>query len=315
MDFVGNALAPNVLLIKRHLADLSAKQRRSGKPKLDYCFPRRGEKDARSALVLDTRSCIGLQAGFGFAPFLDDESRAEIFGNSSSFVAAYPKSASRLFERSGLLGPFPLTVYSVSPFVMMVDRAALGPASLPRRWEDLLDARFEGKIVTTAEDSASNVAMLSFYALFGPEGARMLFNNIARTVSASVMPSLAKQGDCGASVFIIPWFFARCCTAGERIVMVWPEEGAFSFPLWLALRKGAPEGSRVISSFFTGDDFARECARACLPAVNAASDGELDATCRDLHWVGWDYLENLDTSAYASFVDSLVVADGETNAR
>ncbi len=188
---------------------------------------------------------------------------------------------------------------------MLVDRASLGSRPLPRHWSDLLDPCYQGEVVITAEDPTSNVALLSYFRLFGEEGLRAFISNISASASASVMSNLcAHASSQPGSIYIIPWFFARCCAAQERVVMVWPEEGALCFPLWLALRRDASEGARFIAAYFTGEEFARESAQSCLPAAHAASDEVLEEAFKTFLWVGWDFLQHMDIAAYASLVNA-----------
>jgi hypothetical protein len=303
LDFSGNALAPNVLSIKKHLAELSAQRLREGGTRLDYRFP---DRDVRRASMLnvqdDTEHSAGLQAGFGFGPFTDPALRASLWSSSERFVPLLPETCAPSLMHAGLLNETPLSIYAVSPFVMLIDRAALGDRALPHHWEDLLDPCYRGQVVVTVEEPADNVAFLSYYRFFGVEGMGAFASNVICRASASVMASLcASDRTTSGSIYVIPWFFARCCAARDKVV-IWPEEGALCFPLWLALRRDASEGACFLASYFTGAEFARESARSCLPAAHGASDEVLAEEHKRFSWVGWDFLRDIDLVAYASAV-------------
>lgn len=311
MDFAGNALAPNVLTVKRQLAELSAQRVKEGASRLVYRFPLRGERGTGLGPGLEMSvdgESVDLMAGFGFAPFLDASSRWRVFSDESDLEAAYPTQRAASFMRAGLIGAGPLVVYSVSPFVMLVDREALGTRPVPAHWDDLLDPVYRGQVVISPEAAPGNVFVMSCYARHGEEGVGALLQNVAFTASASVMAMLPDHPrSVKASIYVTPWFFARISAMKDGLSMVWPEEGALSFPLWLALRHDASEGARAVADYFTGEPFARESAGLCLPCVHAASDEVMSGgegspegiPC--LSWVGWDFLERLDVEAYTRF--------------
>ena len=313
MDFIGSALAPNVLTIRTELAALASERARLGHGHLTYRFPDRGKKDthtdclndcALDALRKDDSQNAGLQASFGFAPFLQSTCRDGLLTERNPLEAlAAPASLSPLFAQAGLAepSPFKLHVYAVSPFVLMVDVPQLGDAPLPRDWEDLLHPCYRGHVVTTAEDPVSNVASLAFYERWGAQGLKELYANVAYSASAAVMGQAAGSPvPHRGSIFIAPWFFARLCAVRPGVRMVWPASGALAFPLWLALRTDASDGARAVARYFCSDDFARSSSSVFLPCANDAGTSSLPVPHGSLRWVGWDFLAALDVASYAS---------------
>lgn len=307
MDFSGNALAPNVLMVKRRLAEISQQRCREGRGRLVYDFPVRGRAGMRPMIKgCGTDAPADLQAGFGFAPLLDVDVRAALFSSKNMFETVYPRECSQAFIEAGLVGPCPLTIYSVSPFVMLVDRKRLGDRPMPQRWSDLLLPDYRGQVVISPEAAGGNIALVSFYRMFGEEGVRSLMRNVAFSASASVMAVLPdRPRSIAASIYVIPWFFARARAAKPDEAIIWPCEGALSFPLWLLQRAAASDGARELTAYFTGEDFARESTALCLPTVCAASNESHSCEHQHLQWVGWDFLENLDVADYTRFSKSV----------
>ena len=222
IDFAGFALAPNVLLVKQDLARLDARLRSEGAGPLRYRFPDRGAKGSARPFgpcVDPARSGVDLYAGVGFGPFLDPEARAAVFGDpaASPLAACLPKAASPLFRQAGIaLGDGPaqapcnLSVYSASPFVLMVNKPLLEGRPVPTSWEDLLGERWRGQVLVTPEDPVCNVAYLGVYSMYGARGLAAFARNVACTASASVMGMLPAQPRPGTGcVYVAPWFFAR----------------------------------------------------------------------------------------------------------
>ena len=311
MDFVGNAFAPNALLIKEDLARLNAARQARGDRALLYRFPDRQARDrqARDRLAnpLDPGE-TELRAGMGFGPWLDPAARPLALGEAPGLAQASPAARSALYESADMFAPEPLAPYCASPFVLLVNRAALEAAGapVPRSWEDLLDERYRGLLVCTPEPWASNVSFVGTYSLFGASGLEAFARNLCCTASASVIPTLASHPRPGkGAVFAVPWFFARCCPPRPEVETVWPAEGALALPLGLALRDDADEAAREVAGYFLGESFARQSARLCLPCAHAASDGELpDPACK-LYWPGEPFLRGLDVGAYTSLAERL----------
>lgn len=331
MDFVGNALAPNALTIGRDLVRMSAGRAQRGGGRIDYVYPYRFKdgksksmRSKRPSVFSEVRSQYGqvdLQATVGFGPLVDKTDRTAAFGDPatglpSPYVTCYPNQTSPLMSAAGIVPADQpaerdanwsrgLTLYSVSPFVMLVDTANLGGLPVPQSWEDLRDETYRGQVVITPEDPVSNVAVLGLSSLYGQEGARDLLGNVVYSASASVMGRMAGKGLAArGSIYVAPWFFARMCADRPGVLVVWPREGALCFPLFLALREDASDAAREVAGYFTGDDFARSSAANCMPCAAAASDGVLQAMPGGSHklaWPGWDWLRNLDLEAHAAF--------------
>lgn len=301
-DFAGNALAPNVLTLESKLAELSAQERKGGRPALRYRFPLRGKTACGLSLLgLSGGEAAGLLAGFGFGPLLDQRERDVVFAQKTPLRHIALEQYSAAFKQAGLVSSSPLFIYSASPFVIMVNERHLGARDIPHSWAELTDKQYRGCMAITQEDAVGNVAAISLYAQLGEDGLEAFAQNVARHASASVMPSLLEEDE-RISVCVAPWFFARIAAARPDILCIWPEEGALVFPLWLALRNDAPEGAQVVADYFTSAEFARESARLCLPCAHIASDQVLDPDTHPLYWPGWEFFRTLDTGSYARAV-------------
>ncbi len=335
LDFVGNALAPNVLTIERDVSALSRKRESMGLGPIEMRFPDRRAMGGAPAGTRPTSPLVdgdgswegaGLLASFGFAPMLGpraDEvisaARGQGGPDATPFETAYPRVVSDRFLRSAIVGsPAPtcgITVYGVSPFVIMVDGRELGGLPVPGSWEELCDPAYRGKVAISAEPPSENVATLGMLSLYGDAGMRSFLANVALRASASVMGmECGRRRGTGIAVYVAPWFFARMCRERPGVSVVWPREGALAFPLWLALRRDATDAARAICSYLMGDGFARESAGECLPCANPAGDCLLPEPGDErasLHWMGWDFLSGLDLPSLAGELDGVGIGDVE----
>ena len=202
------------------------------------------------------------------------------------------------FEGAGFRDPDGwYTVYAVQPFVMLVDWRKLGDIPVPRKWSDLLEPRFEGKVILGgSDDPGEDVPLLYFYKEYGVEGLSRLAANVrALWYANQIAPIVSSSDQGGAAVYILSWPHARSCPETDFLTVIWPEDGALTNPLCLLAKKTKVEQLALIVDYVMGREFGGRCARYRFPSLNPYVDNDLPEGAA-FKWLGWDYIKSRDTA-------------------
>jgi len=236
-------------------------------------------------------------AAIGFGNFLRKDF-IERFVSRGYFQTAWDGPLNEPFEKAGFRDPNGwYTVYSVVPFVMLVDRRELGGLDMPRQWEDLLRPQFRNKvIISSTGNGAANVPLLYIYKEFGEEGILKFADNIkAIWPAARIAKEAGSSGMPGAAVYVVSWFFAHSCPKTGPACVVWPEDGAVTSPLYLLAKRSTAADMAPVTRYVTGARLGGRISRFCLPALNPDVDNALPENA-SFKWIGWDYIRSHDTS-------------------
>jgi len=85
-------------------------------------------------------------ASLGFGDFFRKDF-VDRFVDIKYFKSIWTAPLNRIFEVAGFRDPNEAyTVYAVMPHVMLIDKRKLGHIPVPRKWGDLLDPQYKGKI-------------------------------------------------------------------------------------------------------------------------------------------------------------------------
>jgi iron(III) transport system substrate-binding protein len=115
------------------------------------------------------------------------------------------------------------------PHVMAYNTELVAADQAPKRWEDLLDPKWKGKLVIT--DAASSASALHWYAalrsIYGPSFMQKLAaqNVLVKTGGAEVGNSLV-SGERQVAAMITQGHTQRAIGAGGKLRIVIPQEGA-----------------------------------------------------------------------------------------
>ncbi|MGI6497412.1 MAG: ABC transporter substrate-binding protein [Oscillospiraceae bacterium] len=197
-----------------------------------------------------------------------------------------------------------ITLYSISPFLLLADRNRLGKLPLPRRWADLMDPMYRGQIVTTGKRTPDSIPYFYFYQLFGKAGMDAFGKNVKGGTSPARMAMEAGSSASMGGLFVLPWFFAKCCPRRESTQIIWPSEGAFAYPLLLLAQKELPPSAQLAANYFMGETFGRESGRMCLPTIHQSSERFLPKD-KQICFFDWSSLRTMDLSAYQAAVGDL----------
>jgi ABC-type Fe3+ transport system substrate-binding protein len=249
-------------------------------------------------------------ASMGFGDFFRQEF-VERFVKKGYFGTAWSGSINETFEKAGFRDPDGwYTIYSVFPYVMLVDTRKLGGVPAPRYWSDLLHPQLRDNIVINGSDGlVAEVPLIYFFREHGEEGLIRLAANIRESWHpAQMTKAAASPNSRGAAVYIMPWFFAQARTMSSEVQLVWPLDGALTSPIYLLIKESKKTELKSIIDCITGSELGARSAQACFPSLNPHVDNKLPEGA-SFKWLGWDYvkannLEEIKTHANDVFLDA-----------
>jgi molybdopterin-binding protein len=104
-------------------------------------------------------------ASLGFGDFFRPEF-VERFVKQGNFRTAWTGPVHPAFEKAGFRDPDGwYTIYSVWPYVLLIDKKKLGNRPVPRLWSDLLDPQYQDDIITNGsrDNRVAEVPLLYFF--------------------------------------------------------------------------------------------------------------------------------------------------------
>ena len=217
--------------------------------------------------------------------------------------AASAKAVHPAVTAAGLVDPAGLfTVFSVIPWVFLIDHRKLGTRPVPRHWEDLLDPVYHNQIVFGGWQRPSDgtypdcndFLLLMLYHRFGTAGLRAFAANTRAIMHNTVAARLAgTNSEQGGAVSILPWLQADICPRRDRTSVIWPVDGAMTMPIGFSAAVGQRARVQPLLDFICGDAYGAMLARNRYPAVWASLPHGLPPGAR-LNWLGWDYTRTHD---------------------
>jgi hypothetical protein len=185
------------------------------------------------------------------------------------------------------------SMYSGTPFVLMVDTKSLGNIPVPETWSDLLNDCYFQKIIAPGRAPGISYLMLLHYCRYdGMEAMRRFAQNVFTSNHATGIIRMAYEGQMPAPVAIVPWYFAMC-TNIPGIIPVWPNDGAIWSPMWITIKKSAsPETIQLVENLCFGR-FATEAMKFHFPFADFRNP-ELSGKNKKMIWPGWDFFSQID---------------------
>ena len=230
----------------------------------------------------------------------------ERFIDAGCFSPA-PEVTSPLFKESGLYDPEGNYTFIASNYlVMVVCKDKLGDRPMPGRWEDLLSPAFHKDLGIRGEDDFyCHSVSIPYYLLYGEKGVEQLALNIYDGYHPSQMVKLIDNPKAeGPSVFIMPHFFASKIQRKERVEIIFPEEGVFTSPVTLFIKKEKAEELKDLREFLLGREMADLCNSLAFPAAYSDQKEGLPGGTR-LYWIGWDRVRKGDIQDLKNKIDTI----------
>lgn len=299
-DFLGNVPVP----LRHHVRDAVA-QRVAGLP-LKCCFPMgqggRGPFERlRRIRALDDFPDMLVSAEYGNA--FNRRFHAEHV-EMGAFTDSLPQRVAPSFEAAGLIDPKGwIGAFAVAPFVLLIDRRKLDGRPVPRRWADLADPVYRDQIVFggwkregAARFSSVNLFfLLSLLREFGEDTTRDVLANVPTLLHSAQMPRVAGTNASPGGILVLPWSLADVCPRRSVTEVVWPQEGAFAYPLWMTVKRHDRDRLNGLIDLFQGPDLAAYLNVNRYPSICAEAPTRL-ATGLRLRFLGWDYLRHRSTA-------------------
>jgi len=205
---------------------------------------------------------------------------------------------SQLVDPKGWIG-----VFAVAPFVLLIDRQRLGGLPIPRKWADLMEPVYCGQVVFSGWRREGNgpyshlnlFFLLSMAREFGLEGVEKLMANVPSLLHSTQMPRLAGGGASPGGIYVVPWSLASICPRRDQTEVVWPEDGALAFPLWMTVKETQRQRLDFLIRHFHGPELADYLNHNGYPALSS----ECPCTLPDgasFKWLGWEFLRHSATA-------------------
>jgi ABC-type Fe3+ transport system substrate-binding protein len=188
------------------------------------------------------------------------------------------------------------TMLGFNPTVWVVDRTVHRDLPVPERWPDLLDPAYRGLIALRGygETDFCEGILLDFYREGGIAAVRALGEAVQTGLHPSQMVKYAGSSRPDApAVAAIPYSFAKLVKTNERVMVVWPKDGAIVNPLVMLVKRSCVPASQELASYIAGADIGGILAGASFPSLHPEVDNRLPENA-SLKWLGWDFIGGND---------------------
>ena len=332
LDFTVSVFGPGMKEATRCAQAFKARWLRERGDRLVGGHAPMGAKDPRFldlSLVEDPRKLPLVVGGAAFGElcgraFVERHVRGATFAPAPAVPD--PSRVAPLFEEVEITDPTgSYQVFGGSAFVMLVNERKLAGLPAPTSWEEVLDERYRGLVVTGFNiDDVNEIPLIYLYRLFGAAGLEALARNLAGLVDTLDMARTAIPGANPCAIYLVPYFFAAAMPKRPYLRIVWPREGAFFSPYYYLAQAGLPphehERARaIVQEFFLGPELAATLAGRDMfhlygpcgsgPTIapsGVAGRGDPVWNDRRLMWLGWDWLLNNGIIELMATIDAIM---------
>lgn len=236
----------------------------------------------------------------GFEAFFDRKNLRR-FKDQGAFVDRAWDRLNAAFDGYDLQDPDRhFSMLAVVPAVFLVDKDQIGEGEeIPRTWAELLAERFTSRVALPVGDfDLFNGILLTLWKEFGDDGVRALARNLQQSLHPSQTAGRFAAGrGRGPTVSVIPYFFSKMAKLNPQAEIVWPADGAIISPIFMLLRRRAPEAAAAVADYFcsreVGDILAQ---RGLFPSCHPEVDNPLPAEAT-FRWLGWNFVHEHDLGA------------------
>lgn len=143
------------------------------------------------------------------------------------------------------------TASNVHIVTAMVNRKHLGGNAEPKVWKDLLDPRWKGKIIIAdpANSSTAYTILWGVKQMLGAAALKQLAANVVVTGAAATVLRSVAQGEYPVGLTFESNAYAYVAGGQKEIKLVYPEDGTFTTPEFIALAKKAPNAAVAKRAF------------------------------------------------------------------
>lgn len=306
-DLLGNVPVPLRHCIRDGMADVVARHRAAGGPSLKCCFPmgqggRSPFDRLRFVRALDDFPNMLVSAEHGNA-FNRRFHERHVAGGA--FSGCQPHGVASVFAESGLIDPQGwVGVFAVAPFVLLIDHRRLNGLPAPRCWADLMNPIYDGQVVFGGwcRDGERRYSQFNKFFLlamaqeFGLDGVARLVANVPSLLHSAQMPRLAGTDASPGGIYVLPWSLADMCPRRSHTQVVWPDDGALAYPLWLTVKASHRAALDPLIRYFHGAELGRYLNQNRYPALCPEASPAVPVGAK-FKWLGWDYVRHPATAA------------------
>ena len=245
----------------------------------------------------------------------------ERFINRGCFRSSVREATTPAFLDLGIADP--LGYYGIlafNPLVFLVDKTKDPGLPTPRRYEDLLDPVYKGRVAFRGHDGKSfcESILLTYYKCFGEESLKALGESVKSRLHPSEMVKFAGSGrEEAPDVSVLPLAFAKYVKKNKNVEILWPEQGAIVNPLVMLTKADVSVTIREIDKMLSGDEigaifqsagFYSVCKGAPDPLAPAPLTLDSLAPDKKYYWLGWDFLRGNNIAELVEHLNEVMCA-------
>jgi ABC-type Fe3+ transport system substrate-binding protein len=129
---------------------------------------------------------------------------------------------------------------------------------------------------------------------FGLDAVAALVKNVPGLMHSAQMPRYAGSNMSIGGIYVLPWSLADLSPRRDLTEVVWPEDGALAYPLWLTANGAKKNSVRPLIDYFYGRALADYLDANRYPALGLGKAVIPDGA--GLRWPGWDFIRHRDTA-------------------
>ncbi|MDR3518133.1 MAG: ABC transporter substrate-binding protein [Azospirillaceae bacterium] len=305
-DFLGNVPVPLRHRVRDGVAELMTQHRAGGGAPLKCCFPM-GQGGRGPIERLRTIRSLADYPNMLVSADHPNSFNRRFFDRhvrTGAFSACQPDGTAAVFTDCGLVDPCGwIGVFAVAPFVLLIDHRRLDGLPAPRRWADLFDPSYRGQVVfggwrregERCFNQFNKFFLLCIAREFGLDALARLVRNVPTLLHSAQMPRLAGTDASPGGIYVLPWLLADMCPRRTDTAVVWPEDGALAYPLWLTVKSDQHATVDPLIRYFYGAGLGQILDENHYPALNPDRPPALPPASR-LKWLGWDYVRHRATA-------------------
>jgi iron(III) transport system substrate-binding protein len=177
------------------------------------------------------------------------------FGTMAAFKQNFqPYDSPQLKELDErFVGPDKLWAGSnVHVMMIMINDKHLKDLPAPKRWSDLFDPKWKGKVIIGDPTSSGSAydQVYGLYKLYGQEGFDKLVANADISKSSAQVYKSVANGEYAAGITMEYAAYAYVAGGQKEVRLIYPEDGSFAAPEAVAIIKNPKNGAKVAEQLY-----------------------------------------------------------------